>query len=94
MNDYDLSILETPGHSQDSISIIVNKEIAIVGDVMFGIFRNSVFPPFADRIETMIGSWGKLLNTDCELFLPGHGREIRRSLLQIEFDKHARKHLF
>jgi hydroxyacylglutathione hydrolase len=93
MNNYDLSIIETPGHSQDSISIIIDNEIAIVGDVMFGAFRNSVFPPYADSIETMVGSWEKLLNTDCEIFLPGHGREIRRSLLRKEYDKHARKHI-
>jgi len=92
VNNFDLSIIETPGHSQDSISIIIDNEIAIVGDVMFGVFRNSVFPPYADGIETMVGSWGRLLNSDCEIFLPGHGREIRRSLLQKEYDKHVRKH--
>lgn len=88
----EIEILETPGHSKDSISIIVNNEIAIVGDVMFGVFQNSVFPPYSDDVKTMIESWGKLLKTDCKIFLPGHGKEINRTLLQKEFDRYERKH--
>jgi glyoxylase-like metal-dependent hydrolase (beta-lactamase superfamily II) len=83
--DADLRIITTPGHSADSISLIVDNEVAIVGDAMFGIFRNHVFPPFADDIPEMIRSWGKLLNTGCTTFLPGHGRAISRELLEKEF---------
>jgi hydroxyacylglutathione hydrolase len=97
--DYDLNIsdsrirtIETIGHSADSVSILVDNEIAIVGDVMFGVFKNSVFPPYSDDIVRMIESWGKLLNTDCRIFLPGHGKEISRNLLQKEYEKYARKH--
>jgi len=88
----EIEILATAGHSTDSISIIVNDEVAIVGDAMFGVFRNSVFPPYADDIETMIINWGKLLNTGCKIFLPGHGNEISRELLQNEYDRYARKY--
>ena len=86
-----IKIIESAGHSDDSVSIIVENEIAIVGDLMFGIFRNSTFPPYADNISEMIESWGKLLNTDCNIFLPGHGREIKRNLLEKEFTKYTRK---
>lgn len=75
-------ILHTPGHSGGSVSIIVDDEIAIVGDTMFGIFPWSVFPPFADDVKQMTESWGKLLQTNCRLFLPGHGTANKRSLLQ------------
>jgi hydroxyacylglutathione hydrolase len=88
----DIKIIETEGHSLDSVSIIVDNEIAVVGDAMFGVFKNSTFPPFADNIEEMIESWGKLLQTDCHLFLPGHGKEVKRELLQKEYDKNARKY--
>lgn len=83
--DADLRIITTPGHSADSISLIVDNEVAIVGDAMFGIFRNHVFPPFADDIPEMIRSWGKLLDTGCTTFLPGHGRAISRELLEKEY---------
>ncbi len=92
--DYDLNIklIKTEGHSSGSISVIVDNEIAIVGDAIFGVFKNSVFPPYADKIEEMVESWDKLLNTDCNIFLPGHGKEVKRELLQKEYDKNAQKH--
>jgi len=86
-------ILHTPGHSKGSISIIIDDEIALVGDTLFGVVRNSIYPPFADDTETMIKSWKKLLETPCKLFLPGHGREIRRKLLEKEYEKWLKKSL-
>jgi hypothetical protein len=40
----------------------------------------------------MLESWGKLLNTDCKVFLPGHGKEIERSLLEKEYSRNALKY--
>jgi hydroxyacylglutathione hydrolase len=51
-------VIHTPGHSFGSISVIIDNEIAIVGDAMFGVFRNSVFLPFADDLKQMVISWG------------------------------------
>jgi len=34
----DIRIITTPGHSQDCISLIINNELAIVGDALFGVF--------------------------------------------------------
>jgi hydroxyacylglutathione hydrolase len=87
-----IKITETLGHSADSVSIIVDNEIAVVGDEMIGVFRNSVFPPFADDVLKMLASWYKLLETDCNIFLPGHGKEISRAVLQNEFEKYNRKY--
>ena len=92
MDESDIRVISTSGHSIGSSSIIVNDEIAIVGDTMLGHFHNSIFIPFADDIEETICSWGKLLKTGCHIFLPGHGREIRRELLQIEYEKYSRKY--
>lgn len=87
--NYDLKIrlIKTAGHSFDSISVIVDNDIAIVGDAMFGIFKNSVLPPFADSPAEMVVSWKKLLDTGSNIYLPGHGREIKRELLQKKYDK-------
>jgi glyoxylase-like metal-dependent hydrolase (beta-lactamase superfamily II) len=87
-----IKIFETPGHSGDSVSVIIDDDVAIVGDLLFGIFKNSVFPPFADNIPTMIKSWNSLLNTGCNVFLPGHGREINKELLNKQYDKYSRKY--
>lgn len=83
---YNLKVVATPGHSPGSASLIVNDEIALVGDATFGILPWSVFPPYADEVNTLVKSWGKLLTSGCSLFLPGHGRAIRRDLLQKQAD--------
>lgn len=86
-----IRIVETPGHSDDSIAVIVDDEIAVVGDVMFGVFRNSIYPPFADHPGTTIQSWKRLLDTPCSTFLPGHGKKITRDLLASQYTKYARE---
>lgn len=91
-DNLDLRIIETPGHSSGSISIIIDNEIAIVGDTLFGVYPNSVFPPFADNPAELIESWHKLLETDCDIFLPGHGKAIIRKLLQKEYYKFSQKY--
>jgi hydroxyacylglutathione hydrolase len=91
---YDLSrsgieayIMHTPGHSAGSVSLIIENEIAIVGDTLFGTYPGSCFPPFADDVEELMKSWELLLNTGCRLFLPSHGTSIKRSKLEFKFRK-------
>lgn len=91
---FDIEIIATPGHSIGSISIIVNKEIALTGDALFGIFKNSVLPPFANSIPELVHSWKKLLESGCHTFLPGHGSEIKRNILEKEYLKYAKKFNF
>jgi hydroxyacylglutathione hydrolase len=89
--DNQIRLIQTKGHSEGSISIIIENEVAIVGDSMIGFFGNSIFPPFTDDKQETVRSWGKLLQTGCELFLSGHGKEISRSILQRECSKYIHK---
>jgi glyoxylase-like metal-dependent hydrolase (beta-lactamase superfamily II) len=84
-------IMHTPGHTNGSMSIIIDDNVAIVGDTMFGVFKWSVFPPFADNIIRMIESWGKLLATGCQVFIPSHGSANSRPLVQKEYNKWIKK---
>jgi glyoxylase-like metal-dependent hydrolase (beta-lactamase superfamily II) len=83
-------ILFTPGHSPGSQSIIIDNQVALAGDSMFGIFPDSVFPPFADDEREMIKSWSTLIETGCEVFLPSHGTENSRDLLLKEYKKRSK----
>ncbi len=83
----DACIMHTPGHTSGSVSVIVEDEIALVGDAMFGVFKGSVFPPYAENTELMIRSWGKLLQTGCRLFIPSHGTANNRALVEKDFCK-------
>ncbi len=83
-------IMPTPGHTAGSQSVIVDDEVAIVGDAMFGVFPGSVFPPYAEDAGQMVESWGKLLVTGCRLFLPAHGTADSRQLVQKDYNKRKR----
>jgi hydroxyacylglutathione hydrolase len=80
-------LLHTPGHTIGSMSVIIDNEIAIVGDTLFGIFKWSVFPPYAQDVKQMIHSWGKLLETNCSVFIPSHGFANSRQLVQRDYNK-------
>jgi hydroxyacylglutathione hydrolase len=82
-------LIHTPGHTKGSMSLIVDGEIALVGDAMFGVFSWSIFPPFADDVPTMIQSWEKLLKTGCKVFLPGHGTSNSRKILKKQLERHG-----
>ena len=84
-------LLHTPGHTIGSMSLIIDDEIAIVGDTMFGVFKWSVFPPYAQDIDKMIRSWGKLLETGCAEFLPSHGASNKRIIVQKDYYKRRKR---
>lgn len=93
-NIYDLStwgfnayLMHSPGHTQGSVSLIIDNELALVGDTMFGIFWWTIFPPFASDQTQMLNSWEKLLNTKCKVFIPSHGSANKRSLVEKDFNK-------
>ena len=84
-------IMHTPGHSIGSMSIVVDEEIALAGDALFGVFPGSAFPPFADNETQLINSWILLLNSGVKLFIPSHGRSRSRELLQKCLNKRTQK---
>jgi hydroxyacylglutathione hydrolase len=82
-----IRIIHTPGHSCGSASILVDNDIAIVGDALFGVFKSTIYPPFADDKIELIISWQRLLHTGCRLFLPGHGGAVKREQLFRHFNR-------
>lgn len=84
-------IIHTPGHTQGSISLIVDDEIALVGDAMVGEIKTTIFQPYADDIKEVIRSWKRLLDTGCNTFLPAHGGAIKRELVLKEYERYRKK---
>jgi glyoxylase-like metal-dependent hydrolase (beta-lactamase superfamily II) len=86
----------TPGHSPGSVSLVVDNDVAVVGDNMVNVMPGKIFPPFCDNVPDMFESWKKLLGTGCRIFLPSHGKEIPRALLEFSFltqkEKWKQKH--
>jgi hydroxyacylglutathione hydrolase len=81
------TIITTPGHTDSSISIIIDDEIAIVGDALFGIFKHSIISPYMSNKQAMKKTWKKLLNNQVTVFLPGHGKPIIRERLETMVKK-------
>ena len=81
-------LLYTPGHTIGSMSVIVDDEIAIVGDTMVGFISGYIFPHFATDTGLLITSWEKLINTNCSMFAPAHGRIIKRDTVIEQFNKY------
>lgn len=82
-------IISTPGHTIGSASLIIDN-VAFAGDTLFN-FKGFIFPPFANDTETLIKSWGKLLQENAEWYYPAHGKYVSRELLKKEFLKRSRK---
>jgi hydroxyacylglutathione hydrolase len=80
-------VLHTPGHSRGSVSIVVDEEIVLAGDTLFGIFPGSIFPPFADYPQQLPDSWKLLLETNSKEFFPSHGSPRSRKLIQMSSHK-------
>jgi hydroxyacylglutathione hydrolase len=87
-------ILHTPGHTPGSASLLIEDEIALVGDTLFGVFPNACLPPYAADEKQMLLSWGKLLDSPCCLFLPSHGSERHRDTFLKAYQKRIGKNGF
>ncbi len=84
-------VLHTPGHTLGSMSVVLDNGLAIVGDAMFNIQPDSVFPPFANDVAQLMQSWRLLINTGCTTFYPAHGRPIEREKLIRCFVKRIKR---
>lgn len=62
-------IISTPGHSDDSISLLLDEGIAIVGDL----YPLGAAPAFQD--ETINSSWKKILSYNVKKVFYGHAKE-------------------
>ncbi len=81
IEDRVLRLLHTPGHTDGSISVVLDKQ-AFVGDTLFHLWPNQIFPPFAADLNELKMSWKLLLNSGATVFYPGHGKPIPFALLK------------
>jgi glyoxylase-like metal-dependent hydrolase (beta-lactamase superfamily II) len=70
-------ILYTPGHSADSISVVLSDGNAFVGDAAMNFLnfcRIKHRPIFIEDIDSVFASWKKLLRHGAKWIYPAHGR--------------------
>lgn len=88
---FDARIIHTPGHSEGCQSVIVDGEIALVGDAMYGLSKKSVVSPLADDKHKVFESICRLRESGCKVFLSGHGPAITRDKLDAQIDLLSRR---
>jgi hydroxyacylglutathione hydrolase len=70
-------ILHTPGHSQDSISVILSDGNAFVGDVAMNFLRltgTGHRPIYVEDINIVYESWQRLIEQGAKVIYPSHGK--------------------
>ena len=69
-------IIETPGHTKDSISIyLVDSKTAIVGDLLQGTDKRLESPPFFEDYISIINSINKIKELKPDLICVSHGKD-------------------
>jgi hydroxyacylglutathione hydrolase len=70
-------ILHTPGHSRDSISVVLSDGSAFVGDAAMNFLKFCGIkhrPIFIEDIDAVFDSWRKLIEHGAKWIYPAHGR--------------------
>jgi hydroxyacylglutathione hydrolase len=81
----DAQVIETPGHTAGSVSLILSDGQAIIGDVMRGDFMLTNRPArhfFADDLGMVHSSVQRLAELPLTTLNPGHGRRFTRVSLE------------
>jgi len=80
-------VVHTPGHTYGSVSILLENGVAIVGDLAMSakIFcLNPGIPIFAEDVELVKKSWGKLLDLGVKTIYPSHGKPFSAEVFRKE----------
>ncbi len=69
-------IIETPGHTKDSISIYLeDSKTVIVGDMLYGTDKRLEAPPFFEDYISLINSIKKIRELNPDLVCVSHGKD-------------------
>ncbi|PHI13808.1 MBL fold metallo-hydrolase [Fusobacterium polymorphum] len=80
-----LKLIYTPGHSNDSISVVYNDEYLFCGDMVQNLFfKYPLIPLFGDDIEELISSWKKAIDKAYSRIYPATSRSyiLREDLIK------------
>lgn len=76
-------IIYTPGHTADSISLLLNSGVLFCGDsAMNGFPSIRKITIFAENKITFANSWERIINIKPKMIYPGHGKPFKYSKLE------------
>ena len=91
VNNVDIKLLHTPGHSNGSITIILDNALAFAGDNMVHMKPERIYPAFVDDKNLLFTQWEKYIQSGIPLFLPGHGIPVQKSVIEKRIDYYKNK---
>ncbi len=85
-------IIYTPGHTDGSISILLDNGDVIVGDLIMNIMpvKKNFFPIVISDYKKLLSSWLKVMKSNVKRIYPSHGKMI----LVNDFEKFYNKNIF
>ncbi len=86
----DGKIISTPGHSNGSQSVLLNKTL-IAGDTFVNLKNGDIFPPFANEPKILLETWQKIFDLGIEKIYPGHGKMFKIEKAFAEFERWKKK---
>jgi hydroxyacylglutathione hydrolase len=94
LNDYgiDGKVILTPGHTQGSLTVIVENKHALVGDIAmkFPLLSKSYEPIIAQDMDAVYRSWQKILDCGVQTIYPAHGPIVGADVLRELIEKRGR----
>ena len=88
-------IIETPGHSLDSISVVFDDGDCIVGDAAANIrFAGTKYCVIIiEDLETYYQSWKKRISQGARQIFPAHGKPFPAEKLEQNINRISKKHM-
>ena len=85
------NVYSTPGHSNGSVSLILEGGEAFIGDLAIG-SPIKVYPPFVVNKKDVLKSWKKIIDLGAKKIYPAHGKPWPFSIEKIarEYKKHTK----
>lgn len=79
----------TPGHTEDSISVIFDSGEAFTGDTILDPFGEGIctFAVICPDVETLKATGKKILDTNASVFYSGHGGPFTREQAEAAYEK-------
>jgi len=85
-------VIHTPGHTFGSMVVLMEEGQLITGDTMFGVTNKQHFPPFAEDLDALVGSWKQIRNMKVKTCYPAHGRHFSFESFLAEYDAALKKY--
>lgn len=83
---FSATVIPTPGHTSGSISVVFGSGESFVGDTCFSLFNSKdVFPIFANDVPSLFHSWQTLIDSEADMFYPGHGKPFGKEFLKTSY---------